>query len=220
MWREAVKRSVKRIRPWWSDPSIASARGGLERDGQPRTLRTSHARSGFARTAPSLPFSREARDSILLRCAPRGRGADSINLCPCNGGKRPRVHLAGAILRQKWQPFPPDLLLPSGGGGDLQPSRIVCRMFAAAASQDANRVLVIRVDRPPGRCPWSPGLSRSSVRLPFLLKGDGFFTADEGVEGLMARHLGDLPVFFWVRGTRAFPRCTSTPRCSRSSASV
>lgn len=43
------------------------------------------------------------------------------------------------------------------------------------------------------------------VRLPFLLKGDASFGADEGVEGLMARHLGDLPVFFWGQGHKGVP---------------
>jgi hypothetical protein len=43
------------------------------------------------------------------------------------------------------------------------------------------------------------------VRLPFLLKDSSFFTADEGVEGLMARHLADLPVFFWGQGHKGVP---------------
>lgn len=49
------------------------------------------------------------------------------------------------------------------------------------------------------------GLVAIIVRLPFLLKGHDFFTADEGVEGLMARHLGDLPVFFWGQGHKGVP---------------
>jgi hypothetical protein len=44
-----------------------------------------------------------------------------------------------------------------------------------------------------------------AVRLPFLLKGQSFFTSDEAVEGLMARHLGDLPVFFWGQGHKGVP---------------
>ncbi|MEW6364280.1 MAG: glycosyltransferase family 39 protein [Acidobacteriota bacterium] len=36
-------------------------------------------------------------------------------------------------------------------------------------------------------------------RLPLLLRADRFFTSDEAIVGLMARHVleGDLPVFFW-----------------------
>ena len=49
------------------------------------------------------------------------------------------------------------------------------------------------------------GLVAIIVRLPFLLKGHSFFSADEGVEGLMARHLGDLPVFFWAQGHKGVP---------------
>jgi hypothetical protein len=43
------------------------------------------------------------------------------------------------------------------------------------------------------------------VRLPFLLKGDVFFNSDEAVEGLMARHLAELPVFFWGQGYKGVP---------------
>ncbi len=66
--------------------------------------------------------------------------------------------------------------------------------------------------------PHAQGRSRSSlllplaaaaavvaVRLPFLLKGEAFFNADEAVEGLMARHLDQLPVFFWGQGYKGVP---------------
>ncbi len=44
-----------------------------------------------------------------------------------------------------------------------------------------------------------------AVRLPFLLKAEGFFNSDEAVEGLMALHLEDLPVFFWGQGYKGIP---------------
>jgi hypothetical protein len=53
--------------------------------------------------------------------------------------------------------------------------------------------------------PVVAGLVAIIVRLPFLLKDSSFFTADEGVEGLMARHLGELPVFFWGQGHKGVP---------------
>src|SRR4029079_260395 len=43
------------------------------------------------------------------------------------------------------------------------------------------------------------------IRLPFLLKGEAFFNSDEAIEGLMARHLRDLPVFFWGQGYKGTP---------------
>jgi hypothetical protein len=43
------------------------------------------------------------------------------------------------------------------------------------------------------------------VRVPFLLHGEAFFDSDEAVEGLMARHLGDVPVFFWGQGYKGVP---------------
>jgi hypothetical protein len=78
-------------------------------------------------------------------------------------------------------------------------------MFAAIASQNANRVPA-SANRPSSwMLPIVAGLVAIIVRLPFLLKGDSFFTADEGVEGLMARHLGELPVFFWGQGHKGVP---------------
>jgi len=46
-----------------------------------------------------------------------------------------------------------------------------------------------------------------AVRLPFLLRGDRFFAADEAVEGLMARHvlLGEFPLFFWGQAYKGVP---------------
>ena len=41
--------------------------------------------------------------------------------------------------------------------------------------------------------------------MPFLLKGEAFFNSDEAIEGLMARHLGDLPVVFWGQGYKGVP---------------
>ena len=46
-----------------------------------------------------------------------------------------------------------------------------------------------------------------AVRLPFLLRGDRFFSADEAVEGLMARHVlqGEFPLFFWGQAYKGVP---------------
>ena len=46
-----------------------------------------------------------------------------------------------------------------------------------------------------------------AARLPFLLRGDRFFAADEAVEGLMARHvlLGEFPLFFWGQAYKGVP---------------
>jgi hypothetical protein len=44
-----------------------------------------------------------------------------------------------------------------------------------------------------------------AARLPFLLRGDRFFDADEAVEGLMARHLGDHSLFLWGQRYKGTP---------------
>ena len=45
------------------------------------------------------------------------------------------------------------------------------------------------------------------VRLPFLRHGGAFFTSDEAVEGLMARHVlhGEFPVFLWGQSYKGVP---------------
>ena len=45
------------------------------------------------------------------------------------------------------------------------------------------------------------------ARLPFLLRGDRFFSSDEAVEGLMARHvlLGEFPLFLWGQSYKGVP---------------
>jgi hypothetical protein len=49
------------------------------------------------------------------------------------------------------------------------------------------------------------GIGAIAVRLPFLLKAEGFFNADEAVEGLMALHLDEWPIFFWGQGYKGVP---------------
>src|SRR5882762_4070980 len=46
-----------------------------------------------------------------------------------------------------------------------------------------------------------------AARLPFLLRADRFFDADEAVEGLMARHvrLGEFPAFLWGQRYKGVP---------------
>ena len=44
-----------------------------------------------------------------------------------------------------------------------------------------------------------------AARLPFLAHAADFFNSDEAVEGLMARHLRDLPVFFWGQSYKGVP---------------
>jgi len=44
-----------------------------------------------------------------------------------------------------------------------------------------------------------------TARLPFLLRADRFFDADEAVEGLMARHLGDHSLFLWGQRYKGTP---------------
>jgi hypothetical protein len=46
-----------------------------------------------------------------------------------------------------------------------------------------------------------------TVRLPFLLRADRFFDADEAVEGLMARHVvrGEFPAFIWGQSYKGVP---------------
>ena len=44
-----------------------------------------------------------------------------------------------------------------------------------------------------------------AARLPFLLRADRFFDADEAVEGLMARHLGDHSLFLWGQRYKGTP---------------
>ena len=44
-----------------------------------------------------------------------------------------------------------------------------------------------------------------AARLPFLLRADRFFDADEAVEGLMARHIGDHSLFLWGQRYKGTP---------------
>ena len=44
-----------------------------------------------------------------------------------------------------------------------------------------------------------------AARLPFLLRADRFFDADEAVEGLMARHLGEHSLFLWGQRYKGTP---------------
>ena len=46
-----------------------------------------------------------------------------------------------------------------------------------------------------------------AARLPFLLRADRFFDADEAVEGLMARHVltGEHPLFLWGQRYKGVP---------------
>ena len=49
-----------------------------------------------------------------------------------------------------------------------------------------------------------------AARLPFLLRADRFFDADEAVEGLMARHLGDHSLFLWGQRYKGTPEVVLT----------
>src|ERR1051325_3369388 len=46
-----------------------------------------------------------------------------------------------------------------------------------------------------------------AARVPFLLRADRFFDADEAVEGLMARHVlaGEHPLFLWGQRYKGVP---------------
>ncbi len=48
-------------------------------------------------------------------------------------------------------------------------------------------------------------LATMAARLPFLLRADRFFDADEAVEGLMARHLGDHSLLLWGQRYKGTP---------------
>src|SRR5499427_9674332 len=50
-------------------------------------------------------------------------------------------------------------------------------------------------------------LATIAARLPFLLRADRFFDADEAVEGLMARHVltGEHPLFLWGQRYKGVP---------------
>jgi hypothetical protein len=55
---------------------------------------------------------------------------------------------------------------------------------------------------------WLPLVAASAtilVRVPFLLRPDALFDSDEAVEGLMARHLHEWPVFLWGQGYKGVP---------------
>ena len=49
-----------------------------------------------------------------------------------------------------------------------------------------------------------------AARLPFLLRADRFFDADEAVEGLMARHIGDHSLFLWGQRYKGTPEVLLT----------
>src|SRR5690349_18874843 len=55
--------------------------------------------------------------------------------------------------------------------------------------------------------PLFVALATVLARLPFLLRGERFFTSDEAVEGLMARHVlrGEFPAFLWGQSYKGVP---------------
>jgi hypothetical protein len=55
-----------------------------------------------------------------------------------------------------------------------------------------------------------------AARLPFLLRADRFFDADEAVEGLMARHLGDHSLFLWGQRYKGTPEVFLTSAVFRA----
>ena len=59
------------------------------------------------------------------------------------------------------------------------------------------------------------------ARLPFLLRADRFFDADEAVEGLMARHvlLGEHPLFLWGQRYKGVPEVYLTSAVFRAAGS-
>src|SRR5689334_22428223 len=60
-----------------------------------------------------------------------------------------------------------------------------------------------------------------AARLPFLLRADRFFDADEAVEGLMARHvlLAEHPLFLWGQRYKGVPEVYLTSAVSRAAGS-
>ena len=55
---------------------------------------------------------------------------------------------------------------------------------------------------------WLPLIMAAAavlVRLPFLVQSEAFFNSDEALEGLMARHIRELPIFFWGQGYKGVP---------------
>src|SRR5262245_8319992 len=60
-----------------------------------------------------------------------------------------------------------------------------------------------------------------AARLPFLLRSDRFFDADEAVEGLMARHvlLGEHPLFLWGQRYKGVPEVYLTSVVFRAAGS-
>src|SRR5215470_4047945 len=60
-----------------------------------------------------------------------------------------------------------------------------------------------------------------AARLPFLLRADRFFDADEAVEGLMARHvlLGEHPLFLWGQRYKGVPEIYLTSAVFRAAGS-
>ena len=58
-----------------------------------------------------------------------------------------------------------------------------------------------------------------AARLPFLLRADRFFDADEAVEGLMARHLGDHSLFLWGQRYKGTPEVFLTGAAFRAAGS-
>jgi Dolichyl-phosphate-mannose-protein mannosyltransferase len=60
-----------------------------------------------------------------------------------------------------------------------------------------------------------------AARLPFLLRADRFFDADEAVEGLMARHVltGEHPLFLWGQRYKGVPEVYLTSAVFRAAGS-
>jgi hypothetical protein len=55
------------------------------------------------------------------------------------------------------------------------------------------------------RLPVACALLALVFRIPFLLQSDAFFNSDEAVQGLMARHVAELPLMFWGQGYKGVP---------------
>ena len=89
---------------------------------------------------------------------------------------------------------------------DAHPKRMSCGMSAAAASPNANRLPPSATRPSAWMLPMAAGLVASSRTTAISPEGHSFFSADEAVEGLMARHLGELPVFFWGSGPQGRAR--------------
>src|SRR5580765_1842000 len=151
-----------------------------------------------------------------LRAAGVGSGRRAVSRRPrgvrrvCGFGRSARVHAGKTLSRpdcRRAHPCRSDRHAQAARGlagerRELLQGRHPNRAPRPGSDAAEARVLVTRLSR------WLPLIVAAAsvlVRLPFLVQSEAFFNSDEALEGLMARHIRELPIFFWGQGYKGVP---------------